>query len=65
MSNIREITQLRQDIQKIRVGFGNRVSAIERGADPSGDTEKALFERYHSRLIALEEECNQDIVAEI
>jgi len=65
MSNIREITQLRQDIQKIRVGFGNRVSAIERGADPSGDTEKALFERYHSRLIALEQECNQDIVAEI
>lgn len=65
MSNIKEITQLRQDIQKIRIGFGNRVSAIERGADPSGDTEKALFERYHSRLVLLEEECNKDILEEI
>ncbi len=56
--SLRVLVDLRQTIQKSRIQFGNRLSAIERDAD-EGDGE--LFERWHERFAMLEKELDKDI----
>lgn len=57
---LRILVDLRQTIQKSRIQFSNRLSAIDRGTD-SGDG--ALYERYHERFEAIEKALDKDIAA--
>lgn len=55
---LRVVVDFRQAIQKTRIQFSNRLSAIDRGAD-SGDG--AFYERYRAYLETIEKELDQDI----
>lgn len=51
-----------RQIQKARIQFGGRVSALERGADDgAGSKQLELVTRWHDRFAALEAELDQDI----
>jgi hypothetical protein len=50
-------------IQKSRIGFGNRVSAIERGADKTDEATLAVIQKWQDRFQELEKELDEDINA--
>ena len=50
-------------VQKNRIAFGNRLSAIERGVDQSDSDTQEMLKRYHERFLKLEHELDQDIIA--
>ncbi|MFH1236634.1 MAG: hypothetical protein V1685_06950 [Parcubacteria group bacterium] len=58
---IRILIDLRGVIQKSRIAFGNRISAIERGADDGGSGANALYDRWSMRFYELEEALDKDI----
>lgn len=64
-SDLAELIDLRKPIQKSRIAFGNRVSAIDRKVDTQAQSNRSLYERYFERLHALEKEIDADIAAEV
>jgi len=50
-----------RQIQKARIQFSNRLSAIERGTDQADGQQKILCEKYVNYFDALEKELNRDI----
>ena len=59
---LRAIVDLRdRTVQKSRIAFGNRLSAIERGDDQVSNGTVALLERWYERLSKMEEELEDDI----
>ena len=61
-SLLRVLVDLRdRQIQKGRVQFGNRLGAIQRGADASDDQQEEVVARYLARFEALEKELDADI----
>ena len=59
-SDVRALVDLRdRTLQKSRVAFSNRISAVDSGADKSGS--KELFERWRTRFDELEKEADKDI----
>ena len=64
MTTLRALVDLRdRTLQKSRIQFGNRSSAIERGADIADDTTRELVERWNERFAELEAEADKDIAA--
>lgn len=64
MSNetIRALVDLRdKQIQKARIQFSNRLSAIDRGDDPSNADQREVVERWLNNFDVLEQELNKDI----
>jgi hypothetical protein len=60
-NELRALVDLRdRTLQKSRIAFGNRVSAIDRGAD---DGNNELVARWQERFDALEKEADADIYA--
>ncbi len=58
-NELRTLVDLRdRTLQKARIAFSNRVSAIERGVD---DGNKELVKRWQQRFQELETACDQDI----
>jgi len=60
-TKLRSIVDLREGLQDLRIGFGNRIFAIVNGADISSDESKKLYERWYERFLALEKEVDSDI----
>src|SRR3990170_4002125 len=59
---LRALIDLRdRTLQKSRVAFGNRLSAVERGADEMGQGSQDLLTRWHDRFQYLETELDKDI----
>lgn len=48
-------------IQKSRIAFSNRLSAIERGDDTTDEKSKALIQRWYERFNEMEKELDADI----
>lgn len=70
LATVRSLVDLRDRVlQKARIAFGNRESALARGADteapamPQSPGSAALFERWAKRFDELETECERDIAA--
>lgn len=61
---VRALVDLRdRTLQKSRIAFGNRVSALERGADAADDVTQKIFAKWHERFEELEKEADKDIAA--
>lgn len=61
---LRVLVDLRdRTLQKSRIGFSNRLSAIARGADQSDSDSQAILERWQTRFDELEKEADSDIRA--
>ncbi len=61
-NKLRVLVDLRDRVlQKNRIAFGLRESAIQRGADQSGNGNSDLFERWQERFLTLEKEADSDI----
>lgn len=62
-SLLRALSDLRQrQIQKTRIAFGNRLSALDRGVDnAAGSMQREIVERWMLRFEELEKELNQDL----
>lgn len=59
---LRALVDLRnRTLQKSRIAFGNRLSAIERGDDTVSNGTVILLERWHKRFDELEKEIDEDI----
>lgn len=59
---LRALVDLRdRTLQKSRIAFGNRLSAIERGADQVDNRAAAIIERWTQRFTLLEQEADEDI----
>lgn len=43
-------------IQKTRIGFNNRISAVERGSDSMGHYELVVIQNWHDRFVNMEKE---------
>lgn len=54
-----------RQIQKARIQFGNRLSALDREADVGSDRQRNILERYHKQLEDLEEQLDEDIAEEV
>lgn len=67
MSNdlLRTLVDTRTQIQKTRIAFSNRLSAIERGADRAEQPEQAKLEAVYARLVDLEALLDKDIAEEV
>lgn len=60
-SLLRQLVDLRAQIQKERIRFTLRLSAIDRGADQARGKHKRALERYYERFHNLEEQIDEDI----
>ena len=59
---LRALVDLRdRTLQKSRIAFSNRLSAIERGDDTVSNGTVQMLERWHKRFDDLEKEIDQDI----
>lgn len=61
-NKLRSLVDLRESLQDIRIAFGNRVDAIERGSDVSGNGSMELYGRWLERFHELEVQADADIV---
>lgn len=59
---LRALVDLRQQYQKQRIIFSNRLSAIERGVDVPSNGANGVLEKYMERFVALEKETENDIL---
>ena len=50
-----------RQIQKARIQFGNRINAIERGADESSGQQAEILERYYAQFRLIEDQLDKDI----
>jgi hypothetical protein len=65
-SLLRALVDLRdRQIQKARIQFGNRVSALERGADNGHAAQLIIAERWMERFKELEKELDRDIAGQV
>lgn len=63
---LRALVDLRdKQIQKGRIQFGNRVSALERGADNGHMGQLVIAEKWAARFAELEKELDRDIANEV
>lgn len=61
---IRALVDLRdRTLQKSRIAFGNRVSALERGVDEADPATQKIMAKWHERFEELEKEADKDIAA--
>jgi hypothetical protein len=61
---IRALVDLRdRTLQKSRIAFGNRVAALERGADEADPATQKIMAKWHERFEELEKEADKDIAA--
>lgn len=61
---VRALVDLRdRTLQKSRIAFGNRVSALERGTDAADDVTQKILAKWHERFEELEKEADKDIAA--
>lgn len=62
--SLRALVDLRdRTLQKSRIAFGNRLDAIERGADVVSDQARVILEKWQARFEELEKEADKDIAA--
>lgn len=62
--SLRALVDLRdRTLQKSRIAFSNRISAVERGTDTVSDQARAILEKWHARFEELEKEADKDIAA--
>lgn len=62
-STLRALVDLRdRQIQKARIQFGNRLDALERGADNGNEKQHELVDRWYRRFDDLETELDRDII---
>lgn len=65
MSNnslLRALVDLRSNqVQKTRIAFSNRVSAIERGDDIASDKQREIVNRWKMRFLEMEKELDDDV----
>ncbi len=59
---LRALVDLRQLYQKQRIGFGNRIGAIERGVDIPSNGSMDILTKYMTRFMDLEAETEKDIL---
>lgn len=60
--SVRALVDLRdRTLQKSRIAFGNRVSAIDRGTDQVSDAAQAIIKKWADRFDELEDEADKDI----
>lgn len=60
---IRALVDMRdRTLQKSRIAFGNRISAIERGDDIADEITLAMLSRWHKRFDDLEAEATNDLI---
>ena len=66
-SLLRALVDLRdRQVQKARIQFGNRLSAIEREADDDSDSgQRVVLERYLERFADLEDGLDKDIAEQV
>lgn len=63
-TELRALVDLRdRTLQKARIMFSNRVSAIERGSDQSSERSLKRFTKWFEMFKGLEDEADQDIAA--
>lgn len=60
-SPLRALVDTRQNIQKDRIRFGNRLSAIENGTDIVGQSTINILEEWNTRFAELEKEADDNI----
>lgn len=59
---VRALVDLRdRTLQKSRIAFGNRISALERGADTADPATQKILAKWHERFEELEKEADKDI----
>lgn len=64
-TTLRILVDLRETMQKQRIGFGNRVGALERAADEGNGQTEAVMQRYLAQFRAVEELADADIRAAV
>ena len=60
-STLRALVDLRMRLQKNRIQFGNRISAVERGADTADEHTQDILSKYLVYFDDLEKEAMRDI----
>lgn len=61
---VRALVDLRdRTLQKSRIAFGNRVSALDRGVDEADPAARAIIEKWFARFEELEKEADKDIAS--
>src|SRR5262245_29337864 len=59
---LRTLVDLRdRTLQKSRIAFSNRASAVERGADSADSDSQEIINRWYTRFDELEKEADRDI----
>lgn len=59
---LRALIDLRnKTLQKNRIAFGNRLSALDRGADSTGKNERDILDKWFTRFGEMEKEIDRDI----
>lgn len=64
-TTLRILVDLREQMQKQRIGFGNRVGALERAADTGNGASEALMNRWHERFVEVERQAEAEIKAAV
>lgn len=64
-TTLRILVDLRETMQKQRIGFGNRVGALERAADEGDAQTEEVMSRYLAQFRAVEELADADIRAAV
>ena len=65
MNRLRTMLDTRDQIQKIRVRFGNRIDAVIREVDTYDEQSLELLQRYYSEFLNLERQLDADIANQL
>ena len=64
-TKLRILVDVREAMQKERIGFGNRVGALERAADTGNGETEAMMQRWLEHFAAVEKQADADIKAAV
>lgn len=64
-TTLRILVDMREALQKQRIGFGNRVGALERAADSGNGQSEAMMNRWFERFEEVEKQADADIRAAV
>jgi hypothetical protein len=62
---LRSLVDLREQVQRTRIQFNNRLAAVDRRLDPAAEAHRAVLEHYLDRLRELEEAVDSDITRQM
>lgn len=61
---LRQMCDMRDVVQKLRIGMNNRVKAIESGRDPAPSSTLSIIKRYREQFVDMEKE-TEHIIGEL